>query len=142
MLSAVSSLYGFLGRRSMVAEGFNPARGIELYRELGRERYLTSAELSRLGAALHEAETVGLPWSVRLDGPHAKHLARPENRRTLFDANAVAAIRLLALTGARLREILTLRWEEVDLERGHVFTDRERSARRSEEALGGDKAPR
>ncbi|MFL5113493.1 MAG: tyrosine-type recombinase/integrase [Microvirga sp.] len=131
MLSAVSSLYGFLGRRSMVAEGFNPARGIELYRELGRERYLTSAELSRLGAALHEAETVGLPRSVRLDGPHVKHLARPENRRTLFDANAVAAIRLLALTGARLREILTLRWEEVDLERGLAFLGDSKTGRKT-----------
>jgi integrase len=32
--------------------------------------------------------------------------------------HAAAAIRLLILTGARLREILHLRWEQIDLERG------------------------
>ncbi len=31
---------------------------------------------------------------------------------------ATAAVRLLMLTGARLREILHLRWVEVDLDRG------------------------
>jgi integrase len=30
----------------------------------------------------------------------------------------VAAVRLLVFTGARLNEILTLRWDHVDLERG------------------------
>jgi integrase len=30
--------------------------------------------------------------------------------------NVIAAIRLLLLTGCRLSEILTLRWDEVDLE--------------------------
>ena len=38
-----------------------------------------------------------------------------------MDPFAVAAIRLLCLTGARLREILDARWEQVDLERGILF---------------------
>jgi integrase len=33
----------------------------------------------------------------------------------------VAAIRLLILTGARLREILHARWEQVDFDRGVIF---------------------
>ena len=33
----------------------------------------------------------------------------------------MAAIRLLILTGARLREILHARWEHVDIERGVIF---------------------
>jgi integrase len=39
-------------------------------------------------------------------------------RRTVLSPHAVAAIRLLLFTGCRLREILHLRWTEVDFERG------------------------
>ena len=35
----------------------NPAREIDLFREAGRERYLTTEELARLGKTLREAET-------------------------------------------------------------------------------------
>jgi len=52
--------------------------------------------------------------------PTAKH-APKENGRTVIGQHAAAAIRLLILTGARLREILHLRWEHVDLERGLLF---------------------
>jgi integrase len=71
-----------------------------------------------LGAALREAETVGLPWEVDLDGLGAKHLPGEEHRRSVLSPHAVAAVRLLVLTGCRLREILHLRWSEVDFERG------------------------
>ena len=53
--------------------------------------------------------------------PKAKHLASPANRRTLVDPFALAAIRLLILTGARLREILHAKWEHVDYERGMIY---------------------
>ncbi len=46
------------------------------------------------------------------------------NRRTALDPFAAAAIRLLILTGARLREILNLQWEHVDLERGLLLLPR------------------
>jgi integrase len=70
---------------------------------------------------MHLAETTGLPWSVDETGPNAKHLPKPENRQTLVDPHAVAAIRLLILTGARLREILYARWDWIDWERGILF---------------------
>jgi integrase len=43
-----------------------------------------------------------------------------------FEANggcpfAAAAVRLLALTGARLREVLDAKWEQVDIGRGVIF---------------------
>jgi integrase len=38
-----------------------------------------------------------------------------------LDPFAVAAIRLLILTGARLREILDAKWQQVDMERGIIF---------------------
>jgi len=48
----------------LVPEGQNPAKNIKKYREPTRERFLTSEELARLGEALREGETVGLPYSV------------------------------------------------------------------------------
>ena len=51
----------------------------------------------------------------------AKHAPKPDKRRTKIDPFAVAAIRLLILTGARLREILDAQWQHVDLERGVIF---------------------
>jgi integrase len=96
----------------------NPFSGVERHDEVARERFLTSEELLRLGEALRTAETVGLPWSLDANKPTSKHLAKAENRRTITDPFAVAAIRLLIFTGARLREILHARWEDVHLELG------------------------
>ncbi len=89
-------------------------------REQGRERYLTGAELARLGDTLREAETIGLPMVLDRAKPNAKHAPKEGARRTL-DPYAIAAIRLLILTGARLREILHARWADVDFERGMIF---------------------
>jgi len=108
----------------------NPAAGIERFREQGRERYLTAEEFQRLGDALREAETVGIPW-VPDPNKKTKHAPRPENRRTILDQHAVGAIRLLLLTGCRLREILHLRWNEVDAERGLLFLPDSKSGRKT-----------
>lgn len=65
-------------------EGTNPCAGIKRYRRRGRERFLSRAEIRRLGAVLGRHET---------DHP-----------------SAVAIIRLLLFTGCRKGEIITLKW--------------------------------
>jgi integrase len=80
-----------------VGAELNPCMGIERYPEESRERFLSNEEMSRLGDALRLYES---------------------NRGEPF---AAAAIRLLILTGARLREILDAQWQHVDLERGIIF---------------------
>src|SRR5262249_26214054 len=72
MLEVVGSLYSFAGKRKILPLGFNPARGIEQYPEKGRERFLSGAELSRLGDAVREAEAVGLPYEIDDTKPTAK----------------------------------------------------------------------
>lgn len=93
-VALLSKIFNLAERWGLRADGTNPCRHVEKYREEKKERYLTPDELSRLGVALDDAE--------------AANEELPQ---------AIAAIRLLILTGARLSEILTLKWEYVDLER-------------------------
>jgi integrase len=120
-VALISAVWNWAAKRGEVALADNPAKGIERYREHKRERYLTSDELGRLGDALRQGETEGLPYSVDEANPKSKHAPKAENRRVQFDPFAAAAIRLLILTGARLREILHAKWEHVDFERGLTF---------------------
>ena len=119
MARVFSALWGWAARkRKIVRQEDNPTNDLDRHRPRKRERFLSGAEFARLGDALREAETIGLAYSVDDAKPTAKHAAKPDNRRTKIDPFAVGAIRLLLLTGCRLREILHLRWEHVDFERG------------------------
>jgi integrase len=131
VLAAVGSMYSFAVRAGVVAEGTNPARGIDRFKEDRRERFLTSEELVRLGSAIREAETVGVPWTINESGPNAKHLAKSDKRFTKINPFAAAALRLLLFTGCRLREILNLRWEHVDSERGLLFLPDSKTGRKT-----------
>lgn len=111
-IKLVSAAYGWGAKHGHVPEGINPAARATLNKEEGRERFLTAAEMLAIGNAMIEAETVGLP----VDAGAAKHA--PKGQLVVMSPYATAAVRLLMLTGARLREILNLRWEEVDLEHG------------------------
>jgi len=131
MLGALSSMYGFAQRRGIVPEGFNPASRIEKYGEQRRERFLTTEELARIGDALREAETVGTPWLLDETQPNAKHIPKKVgNRRTVSSPFATAALRLLLFSGCRLNEILRLKWEYVDTERGVLLLPDSKTGRR------------
>jgi integrase len=130
-ISLVSAIWNWAARRDQVSFEKNPARGIEPNREAGKERYLTAAELGRLGDALRLAATVGLPWNPDGKKPTAKHAPKAENRRTIADTFAVGAIRLLILTGARLREVLHARWREVDFERSMIHLPDSKTGRKT-----------
>ncbi|MTH96130.1 site-specific integrase [Roseibium sp. RKSG952] len=100
-------------------EQSNPVRMIKRYKENERDRFLSDAELSRLGNILNEAEAIGLPWEIKANGKTRKHLPpNEEDRRTRVSPVALLAIRLLLLTGARLSEVLTLEWSHVDMDKG------------------------
>jgi integrase len=130
LVVTVSGVYTFAARRRLVPEGFNPARGIEKFREQGRERYLSTDELGRLGEALRLGEIEGLCWPREPGRASSKHDRKPDNRRSLLSAHVTAAFRLLLFTGCRLREILGLRWSEVDFERGLLFLPDSKTGRK------------
>lgn len=94
-LALLSAILGWAERVGERPDGSNPCRHIDKNPEKARERYLTAEELARLGDALATAEDAGLA-----------------------DWRAVTLVRLLLFTGARLSEILTLRWEWIDLSTG------------------------
>ena len=119
MVALIGTVYSFGAGVGLVPEGINPAKGIKRYGGTRRERYLNDEELGKLGAAIREAETVGLPWAIDRTKPGSKHLPKDaDKRRNKITKHVAAALRLLILTGCRLREILHARWEHVDLEQG------------------------
>jgi integrase len=115
-LEFIGSVYKETVRVSVLPVGTNPARGVLAFKEHRRERFLASDELARLGEVIREGETVGIPW---LPNPakKTKHVPKATQRFKL-DPFAAAALRLLVLTGARLREILHAKWDDIDFERG------------------------
>jgi integrase len=91
----------------------NPVRGVALYKTARRERFLSGEELQRLGQAMDTAEAQWKAWQSRLSRD-------PKAAKAGENPFALAAIRLLVLTGARKSEILGLRWNWVDFERGQI----------------------
>ncbi|MDR6955215.1 integrase [Ancylobacter sp. 3268] len=115
-LTLLSAMFNWAGTAGLIPDGTNPCSKIEKFAEQAKERFLTQEELARLGAALQEAETVGLPHAPS----ESKHAPKGKNR-TIFSPHVTGAIRLLMLSGCRLREVLHLRWSEYDAQRGVLF---------------------
>ncbi|TGS61793.1 DUF4102 domain-containing protein [Mesorhizobium sp. M3A.F.Ca.ET.201.01.1.1] len=112
-MALLSAAFVWGSKRGYVPEGMNPAAAIERNKEESRQVYLTEDEMIRLGEALREAETIGIPHKPS----ESKHAAKEKNR-TIYGPHVTGAIRLLMLTGCRLREVLNLRWTEYDSKRG------------------------
>ncbi|MDP3659224.1 site-specific integrase [Phenylobacterium sp.] len=96
----------------------NPRLGVKVYADGKGERFLSGTELQKLGETLREAETVGLPWKINEDKKAKHRPVKEENRREVISPYAIAAIRLMLLTGCRAGEMLNLRWNEVDFDNG------------------------
>ena len=131
VMECISSIFRYAATSNLVPNGHNPTKGIRAFREQRRERFLNSEELAKFGEALREAETVGTPYDVDESKPTSKHAPKAQNRRIKIDSYTAAAFRLLILTGARLREIINLRWEYVDLQRGLLLLPDSKTGRKA-----------
>jgi integrase len=107
-LAMLSKFFAWTEKHGLRPDGSNPCRHVEKYPEGRRERFLSQAELGRLGDALRQAEQMKScsPW-------------------------VIAAIRLLTLTGARRNEILTLRWEHVSEEHESLLLPDSKTGRKA-----------
>ena len=111
-LALLSKVFSFAADElEWIARGDHPVIGIKKFKEVPRRRYLSQQEIARLGQALAKAEAGELGRSI--------------------SAYAVAMLRLLTLTGARHSEILKLRWEEVNLERGCLELEDSKTGRKT-----------
>ena len=89
-LAVLSKLFNLVEVWGLRPDGSNPCRHVHKYPEEKRERYLSADEVSCLAATLDAVEAEGSETAA-----------------------AVNAFRLLLLTGCRLREIQTLKWDYV-----------------------------
>lgn len=108
VLAVLSKLMNWAEQQGYRPARTNPCRGVEKYREEPRRRYLTPEEMKRLGAALR----IGERW----------HRMSP---------TATTALRLILLTGARVSEVLSLRWREVDLAAGALHLPDSKTGRKT-----------
>ncbi len=93
-LAILSKMMNWAEDHGLRPDDSNPCSRIQKFKENQRERLLSEIELQRLGRAIDQAEA-----------------------ESLLSLYQITAIRLLILHGARLNEILTLKWDYVDLER-------------------------
>ncbi|HUS95525.1 MAG TPA: tyrosine-type recombinase/integrase, partial [Hyphomicrobiaceae bacterium] len=91
-LGVLSKMFNLAEIWGLRPDGSNPCLHVKKYSEQKRERFLGPGEFAALGKALREVEQ---------DGSETQ--------------SAIDAIRLLMLTGCRLGEIMTLKWDYVDL---------------------------
>ena len=97
VVDTLSRLFVMAEAWGLAPAGGNPCRFVKKYQKRSCERFLSEQEFRRLGRVLSELEVEGK-----------------------VSASGIAAFRLLMLTGCRRNEILTLRWENVDLEEGEL----------------------
>ena len=97
-VKTLTHMYALARDWGIAPEDCHPCRSIPMNPKRSRERFLTDAEFTRLGQVLDEVSGKG----------------------SRVSAGAVATIRLLMLTGCRRNEILTLRWEHVDLDAAEI----------------------
>jgi integrase len=93
ILAVLSKMFNLAEKWGERPDGSNPCRHVEKFRERKRERMLSPEEFARLGDALATSD------------------------QSLY---AVTAVKLLVFTGARLSEVLGLRWEWIDFGRGEA----------------------
>lgn len=92
-LEVVSKMFVLAEMWGLRPDGSNPRKHIRKYPEEKRERFLSAAELRRIGEVLREMESERIELQ-----------------------SAILAARLLILTGCRLGEIMTLKWDYVDFD--------------------------
>lgn len=107
-VAVLSKMFNLAEDWGVRSTGTNPCSAVKRFPEIRRERFLSEPELARLGSVLVKAES---------------------EQTELTDA--IDALRLLSLTGCRLNEVLSLRWDDIDLQNGVLMIGDAKSGARS-----------
>lgn len=111
-IGLLKAMFNAAERWELLPPHANPAVGVDMYKEKGRTRPLTEAELKTLTATLATMETEGSISSI-----------------------VANAYRLLILTGARLSEVRTLRWHSVDFDSASITLQEHKTDRISPKVI-------
>lgn len=95
-LAVLSSFFNWTERLNLRAQRTNPAKLVKKYKERARDGSLSASDITKL------------------------HLALDLHERMAANIYSLSLIRVLLLTGARLNEIRTLKWEFVDIEAKYI----------------------
>ena len=104
VLALASRIFRYFEDQGLRQQNDNPCRGVERSREEPRDRTLNSKEISALGRALARAD---------------------------IDPVKRAVIHVATLTGLRIGEVISLRWDCIDFETGNVLLPTTKTGRRT-----------
>lgn len=108
VLALLSKLFNLAEEWEYRDPNTNPTRHIRKFKEEPRERFLKPDELERLADVMLDAEVN--QWT-----------SQP----------VIDSIRMLQMTGARLREVLNMRWDYVDLQNGQIHLPDSKTGRKT-----------
>ncbi len=91
-VAVLGAMLNFAETRNLIHS--NPVKGVKLFKKQSKERFLTEDELKILARTIERLE-----------------------RERVLPLEPAAVIKLLMLTGCRLGEVLSLKWQHVDFER-------------------------
>ena len=101
-VALISAIFNFAIKRELILE--NPAKGISKYKDNKRERFLTSEEFKRLGETMIA-----------------------ENHLNPY---ALAAIKILMLTGLRKNEVVQMKWDDLLPEHGIIVIPKSKTGKK------------
>jgi len=97
LLALLSKMFNLAEEWEYRDANTNPTQHLRKYKETPRERFLTQEEMVALEKTLADAE-----------------------RKNEVSPSVIHALRVLLMTGARLQEVLTMKWEYVDFESSKI----------------------
>ncbi len=97
LVGLLSKMFNLAEEWDYRQDGSNPCRHIHKYKEIPRERFLSEDEIRHLSKIIDKAEY-----------------------ERFVSQSVINAIRLLMMTGCRLSEITTLKWEYIDFQKSCI----------------------